>query len=107
MEMYKIRGRHSTVYPVQLPNWSSPDVVKELIKRFGSYLRRELDIMRSSHIWVQSFQARTSKSGHAHSPSLQSVSSAITNVSQHSAESNLDDFPNQVLHLPYNEGKGR
>ena len=25
-KIYKIRGRHSTVYPVQLPSWSSPNV---------------------------------------------------------------------------------
>jgi hypothetical protein len=89
MEMYKIRGRHSTVYPVQLPNWTSPDVVGELIKRFDGYLFTELAAMWTNHQADQTVY----KLGHAHNPSLQSVSSAITNASQHSDESNLDDIP--------------
>jgi hypothetical protein len=52
-EMYKIRGRHSTVFPVQLPIWSPPDVVQELIKRFGRYLRTELDTMWNNHLQIQ------------------------------------------------------
>ena len=47
--MYTIRGRHSTVFPVQLPRWSRPDVVKELIKRYDSYLHIELLNMLQTH----------------------------------------------------------
>lgn len=89
--MYNIRGRHSTVYPVQLPSWSSPDVVKELIERYDAHLREQLFIMLENH----DRQAKGSpdspppKSGHVHTPSLQSVSSAITNISHESADSNV------------------
>ena len=50
---YKIRGRHSTLYPVQLlvPSWSSPDVVEELIKRFNNYLREQLETMLEDWKW--------------------------------------------------------
>jgi hypothetical protein len=88
--MYKLRGRHSTVYPVQLPNWSRPDVVEVLIERFGLYLRNELDKMWQAHVKRQ--EKRVPKSGHKHNPSLQSVSSAITNASEMSAESHTDDL---------------
>ena len=98
-EMYAIRGRHSTVYPVQLPIWSRPDVVQELIKRFCQYLRSELDTMWTNHLREQEKANRVSKSGHRHNPSLQSVSSAITNASEMSTESNLNDL-NNLLPVP-------
>jgi hypothetical protein len=90
--IYKIRGRHSTVYPVQLPSWSRPDVVQELKQRFGKYLRNELETMWKNHLWDNSLrEIGSSRSGHAHKPSLQSVTSAITNASILSAESNIND----------------
>lgn len=93
--LYKIRGRHSTVYPVQLPSWISPDIVQELIRRFSDYLRTELLIMMTN---FNSKAEGIPKSGHTHNPSLQSVASAISNASDDSTESNLDnlndfDFP--------------
>jgi hypothetical protein len=93
--MYKVRGRHSTVYPVQLPSWSRPDVVEVLIERFDQYLRTELNTMWEDHVGKQEEQVPMSR--HRHNPSLQSVSSAITNASEMSAESNWDDLHG---HLP-------
>ena len=93
-KMYKIRGRHSTVYPVQLPSWSRPEVVQELIKRFGKYLHKELDTMGTNHKHWQ----KAKQSGHTHNPSLQSVWSAITNTSNMSGKSNLDGLDD--LDLP-------
>jgi hypothetical protein len=102
---YKIRGRHSTVYPVQLPDWSPPDVVRELIKRFDQYLSSELDTMRMDYLLREDEeQAKQAvKHGHRHNPSLQSVSSAITNMSETSVQSNLDDFDHE-LPMPHERG---
>lgn len=86
--MYQIRGRHSTVFPVQLPSWSCPQVVQELIKRFDKYLRDELNTMWQKKLELENQENR--KSRHTHTPSLQSVSSAITHASRNSDESNLD-----------------
>jgi hypothetical protein len=38
-EYYKLHGRHSTVYPVQLPIWTDPNIVQALNKRFSMHLR--------------------------------------------------------------------
>jgi hypothetical protein len=108
--MYKIRGRHSTVYPVQLPNWSCPDVVKKLIRRFDNYLRGELLKMWTEH---QSNQSKEQlnfvlaelkrKSGHSNHPSLQSVSSAITvltDTSTFSTGTDLNDLNSRTDELP-------
>jgi hypothetical protein len=83
--MYKVRGRHSTLFPVQLPIWSPADVVQELIIRFRQYLRDELDTMWSEH------QEQVPRSRHRHTPSFQSVSSARTDASKNSVESNSND----------------
>jgi hypothetical protein len=92
-EMYKIRGRHSTLFPVQLPIWTPTDVVKELNIRFKRYLRNELDTMWSDHL------EQIPRSGHRNTPSFQSVSSATTDASKNSAESNLDTL-NVSLPVP-------
>ena len=89
---YKICGRHSTVYPVQLPAWTQPDV-EELIERFDKYLRIELVTMCDSDRIKKEERRRISgsTSGHKHHPSLQSVSSTITSVSDYSNASSVDD----------------
>jgi len=94
-KMYKIRGRHSTLFPVQLPIWTPTDVVEELIIRFKQYLRSQLDTMWRNH------QEQVPRSGHRNTPSFQSVSSAITDASKNSAESNLDTL-NVSLPMPDN-----
>jgi hypothetical protein len=94
--MFNVRGRHPTVYPVQLPTWSCPDIVKELIVRFSKYLRTELDFMWKSHNKIPE-QFGVPNSGHAHNPSLQSVSSAITDSSQFSEESNPDNLQDDCI----------
>src|ERR1700678_4338171 len=101
---YKIRGRHSTLFPVQLPIWTTTDVVQELIRRFGRYLRTELDTMWSDHLQEQSdhlqeksdhlqeqsdhLQEQIPRARHRNTPSFQSVSSAISDASTNSGESN-------------------
>lgn len=96
--MYQIRGRHSTVYPVQLPSWTHPEVVRELIGRFDKYLHEQLLEMMRGHLQnLQMEGIRGSSSlarsgpGHAHKPSLQSVTSAITTATNLSGESNVND----------------
>jgi hypothetical protein len=105
--MYKIRGRHSTVYPVQLPNWSCPDIVKELIIRFDKYLQDELLIMLDEHRHMALKQqlSRQLRNRHSHNPSLQSVSSAITNASELSTGTNLNDLQTLKVHVPEADGR--
>jgi hypothetical protein len=88
-QMYNIRGRHSTIYPVQLPAWTSPDVVEELIKRFREHLRNKLIKMKDQQKMRE--KLTQSSRGHAHSPSLQSIISSVTDASDNSVESNIND----------------
>ena len=105
-DTYKIRGRHSTVFPVQLPSWSSPDVVQELIKRFDKYIGDELSTMWRKHVLKEEESSISKaldlgrKSGHSHHPSLQSVSSAITDASVQSGGTNLSDLEYIQHYLP-------
>jgi hypothetical protein len=92
--MYQIRGRHSTVYPVQLPSWTHPEVVRELIVRFDKYLHDQLREMMRGHrrdLQLEDIRGSSSRSGHAHKPSLQSVTSAITTATNLSGESDVND----------------
>jgi hypothetical protein len=91
-EMYKIRGRHSTLFPVQLPIWTPTDVVEELIIRFGQYLRTELDHMWRNH----SVQEQATRSGHRSTPSFESVMSVMTDASTNSAQSNLENLDEPI-----------
>jgi hypothetical protein len=101
--MYKIRGRHSTVYPVQLPNWICPDIVDKLIGRFDNYLREELLTMWSKHHLKEKklyfSEQLERKSGHSNHPSLQSVSSGITDTSIFSDETDLNDLKSRTDQL--------
>jgi len=106
--MYQIRGRHSTVYPVQLPSWIHPEVVRELSGRFDKYLHEQLLEMMRDHrgeLQMKEIRGSSSRSGHAHKPSFQSVTSAITTATNLSGESNvndssagLDNMMGQVFH---------
>ena len=64
------RGRHSTVYPVELPPWLPHDVLDALLWRFRELTRTELEKM------VQKFNSRGTH--HARSPSEESSSAAST-----------------------------
>jgi hypothetical protein len=39
---FRVRGRHATLYPVELPEWLSPQVVDEMIIRFQEILYDEI-----------------------------------------------------------------
>src|ERR1700678_2140556 len=91
----KIRGRHSTLFPVQLPIWTTTDVVQELIRQFGWYLRAELDTMWSDHL-----QEQVPRSRHRSTPSYQSVLSAISDASTNSGESNVDKYNEPISLWP-------
>ena len=105
-KMYKIRGRHSTVYPqaVQLPSWTHPEVVQELIKWFDKHLHEQLVDMLTAHrreLDLRELWGLSSRSGHAHKPSLQSVMSAITTASCTSGDSNVNDSDGTQPSLGY------
>jgi hypothetical protein len=40
-----LRGSHSTIYPVELPNWVPPDIVQKMDTQFRNHLREEMRIM--------------------------------------------------------------
>jgi hypothetical protein len=40
-----LRGRHSTIYPVELPKWLPPGIVDKMNKQFQKHLQREIKIM--------------------------------------------------------------
>jgi|HubBroStandDraft_3_1064219.scaffolds.fasta_scaffold42557_4 hypothetical protein len=44
---FRARGRHTTVYPVELPQWLPPRVCLEMVNRFRSHLRNQLAYMVS------------------------------------------------------------
>jgi hypothetical protein len=87
-EKYAIRGRHSTVYPLQLPVWANPVIVQELIEIFAKHLRNQLAEMMENH--------RGTVPGHKHSPSLESMLSCVTSSSEVSATSNREDLNRRV-----------
>src|SRR6266550_3114013 len=37
-----VRGYHSTIYPVILPDWLPPEIVNQMLHRFRQYLRLHL-----------------------------------------------------------------
>ena len=39
---FRVRGRHATLFPVELPEWLSPQVVDEMITRFQEILYDEI-----------------------------------------------------------------
>jgi ferredoxin-fold anticodon binding domain-containing protein len=80
---------------VQLPDWTCPNVVRELIRRFDKYLHIEIDEMYEGHKKDEDWKEVREKikmSGHKHTPSMQSVSSALTDSSQCSDRSNASDI---------------
>jgi len=41
-QRFAVRGRHATLFPVELPEWLSPQVVEEMITRFQGILYDEI-----------------------------------------------------------------
>jgi hypothetical protein len=83
---YQVRGRHATVYPVDLPAWLPAGVLEEMIRRFRIYLRDELLILID--------QEHNSKKRHAHSLSMESAgfsTSTTTGSSRSKLSSSTSD----------------
>src|SRR6266436_3470737 len=62
---FHVRGRHSILFPVELPSWLSDDCMDEMISRFKQIVRDELIDMMASVIYVRA-------------PSRQSVADSTT-----------------------------
>ena len=63
---FRLRGRHPTVFPVQLPPWLPHDVLLNMISRFQYFLLDQIYIMMSPRVM------------HYRTPSQQSQSAIST-----------------------------
>ena len=48
-DLFGVRARHSTLYPVELPHWLPSEVAEEMVQRFRKYLRCQLEVMVKDH----------------------------------------------------------
>lgn len=71
-----LRGRHSTIYAVELPKWLPSEIVDEMNERFQIYLRREIKIMLDGAKQKADFQVRHRHTTHE---SESNISVASTN----------------------------
>jgi hypothetical protein len=79
---YKVRGRHSTVYPVELPLLLNDEVVEEMVKRFEGHLRAEGQKMINNEQMMNEAMERMAMSmKRDRTMSSQSASSDISNKS--------------------------
>jgi hypothetical protein len=67
-EDFRVRGRHTTMFPVGLPSWLPIDVLQQMVDRFKKFLLDELVTM------VQSSERLASTRRHNRNPSQQSES---------------------------------
>jgi hypothetical protein len=60
---FEVRGRHSVVYDVELPNFLPMDILEKMIRRFKEFVYQELKSLKSinsadpSHSCNNSFQS--------------------------------------------------
>lgn len=91
-ENYKVRGYHTTVYPVELPNWLPEDILEKIVVEIEILLCNEITLMmREEAMIAQNSKASVEPSSRSHgrNPSIESTSL----MSTHSAESGV--FPAQ------------
>jgi hypothetical protein len=89
-ENYKVRGYHTTVYPVELPNWLPEDVLTKIVLEIESLLCNEIILMMTEEAKiVQKASVEPSSRSHGRNPSIESTSL----MSTHSVESGV--FPAQ------------
>jgi hypothetical protein len=69
------RGSHSTIYPVELPEWLPYEIVEEMKKRFQKHLREEIEIMLDGATTKQPV-ARQRNRGHVPHESVSSITSS-------------------------------
>ena len=84
-EDFEVRGRHTTIYPVELPPWLPTEYMEQMVTRLRKYLTDELIIMMAQD--ADSEEAEASET-HSRTPSLQSDSGYSTTS---------DD---SILHVP-------
>jgi hypothetical protein len=86
------RGSHSTIYPVELPEWLPYEFVEEMTKRFQKHLREEIEIMLDGATTKQP-AARQRNRGHVPQESVSSITSSNAS-STHPDEPDLDKMEN-------------
>jgi hypothetical protein len=79
-----LRGRHSTIYPVELPKWLPPEIVDKMNERFQRHLGQEIRIMLKG---AQQLEGVTTRNRHVSHESESNISVASTNFSV-----DLEDF---------------
>ena len=68
-EYFNVRARHSTLYPVDLPEFLPIEQVQQMVMKFQEILCKQLDIMLDTQVTVQS-----TSSNHCHTSSGESMS---------------------------------
>jgi hypothetical protein len=78
-----LRGSHSSVYPVELPDWLPPGIVDRMHKLFQTHLREEINIMMKGPE-----QPATRRNRHASHESESNFSVASSTNSTYDLEDN-------------------
>lgn len=72
----KLRGHHSTIYPVELPQWLPSQIVDKMNALFQNHLRQEIEIMLQG-----AEEGATKRNRHVTHESESNISVASTNFS--------------------------
>jgi hypothetical protein len=86
------RGSHSTIYPVELPEWLPYEIVEVLKERFQKHLREAVEIMLKGATTKQPVAPQRNR-GHVTQESVSSITSSNAS-STHPDEPNSDKMEN-------------
>jgi hypothetical protein len=89
------RGYHTTIFPVELPAWLPPDVIRTLLGTFKIHLRQEIDTMVVGYAAEKVIALHTQQ--HGCNASLQSDSSDATDANNTS----IHNIPYWESTIPY------
>jgi hypothetical protein len=76
-----LRGRHSVIYPVELPTWIPSGIVEKLTERFQNHLRQEIEIMLQAAEKKTTLRKGIQENRHVSHESESNISVASTNFS--------------------------
>jgi hypothetical protein len=83
-----LRGSHSSVYPIELPDWLPHEIVDKMHKLFQNHLREEIIIMMNG---PELEQPATRRNRHASHESESNFSVASSTNSAHNLEDNENE----------------
>jgi hypothetical protein len=75
-----VRGHHSTLTPVALPDWVPRHIIEDMVGRLQKYLRLELDAAIAKYLLRKIAMAKTGepRGKHRSTPSGESNASALS-----------------------------